>query len=211
MLTRVIPEFKLSKESVLADIDFIKGLGVEIRTNSPVGRSLPIEELLKKHQAVLAAVGSWTPTALKVPGSDLGGVHYALPLLEDIKQGKAISLKGRALIIGGGNTAMDMARAAVRLGAGEVRVVCLGRSIKSEAHLGVESALREGVQIIPLAPRKSRRVRKAGGAKIPERWRLFIRIKMEPLLGPQEGVSFLDADAVIIAIGRPSDFFLGRK
>jgi NADPH-dependent glutamate synthase beta subunit-like oxidoreductase len=219
MLTRVIPEFKLSKASVLADIDFIKGLGVEIKTNSPVGGSLKIEGLLKKHRAVLAAVGSWTPTTLKVPGSDLEGVHYALPLLEGIKQGKAISLKGRVMIIGGGNTAMDMARAAVRLGAGEVHVACLETLDQMPAHpWEIESALREGVQIHPaLAPQKFRKGPGKRVAGVDFRKVASLHTDKEGNLSwaLQEGAgseSSRDADAVIIAIGQaPAVSSLGSK
>jgi anaerobic selenocysteine-containing dehydrogenase/NADPH-dependent glutamate synthase beta subunit-like oxidoreductase len=219
MLTRVIPEFKLSKESVLADIEYIKGLGVEIKTNRPVGRRLKIEGLLEKHQAVLLAAGSWTPTALKVPGSNLQGVQYALPLLEKIKQGKAKPLKGQVLIIGGGNTAMDMARAAVRLGAGKVRVACLEALDQMPAHpWEIENALREGVQIHPAqAPRKFNRGagKRVAGADFRKVASLRTDKKGNLSWTLQEGAGselFLDADAVIIAIGQaPEVSSLGSK
>jgi NADPH-dependent glutamate synthase beta subunit-like oxidoreductase len=144
MLSRVIPEFKLPKASVEADIEYIKGLGVEIKTNTPVGQAVPLEALMKKHNAVILAIGSWTPANLKIPGSDLEGVYYALILMEELKKGKSIALGKRVVIIGGGNTAMDIARVAVRLGAKEVHVTCLESEKTLPAHpWEIEAATRE--------------------------------------------------------------------
>jgi anaerobic selenocysteine-containing dehydrogenase len=209
MLTRVIPEFKLPRASVLADIDFIKGLGVEIQTNTPIGQEFTIETLLQKHKAVLAAIGSWMPATLKVPGSDLNGVFYALSLLEDIKKGEPISLPGRVAVIGGGNTAMDVARAAVRLGAREVHIACLEALETIPAHpWEMESALREGAKIHPAwAPQRfrddgARRVSGVDFQKVAS-----LQVDKEGMLswmlqkGPGSEFS-LDADAVIIAIGQ---------
>ena len=131
---------------------------MEIKTNTPVGKALTLESLFKKHNAVLIAIGSWTPAALKIPGADLEGVHYALPLLEDLKKGKPVSLGNRVVVIGGGNTAMDVARAALRLGAKEVHVTCLESRKAMPAHpWEIENAKREGARIHPsLAPQKFR-------------------------------------------------------
>jgi NADPH-dependent glutamate synthase beta subunit-like oxidoreductase len=209
MLSRVIPEFKLPRASVQGDIESIKALGVEIKTNSPVGPSLEMEDLQKKHKAVLLAIGSWTPSPLKVPGADLEGVQYALALLENIKRGKKVTLQDRVVIIGGGNTAMDAARAAVRLGAKEVHVTCLETLEKMPAHpWEIEGALREGVMIHPaLAPQKLKgdSGRRIAGAEF--RRVAVLRADEGGTLSwtLQEGAGsefYLDADAVIIAIGQ---------
>jgi anaerobic selenocysteine-containing dehydrogenase/thioredoxin reductase len=209
MLTRVIPEFKLPKTSVQPDIEYIRGLGVEIKTNTPIGQGLTIKSLLKKHKAVLVAIGSWTPGALKIPGSDLEGVYYALPLLEEVKQGKQISLRGRVIVIGGGNTAMDVARASVRLGAKEVSVACLESLEAMPAHpWEMESAIREGVRINPsLAPEKfisngNRRIagvdfKQVASCQVDNYGNLTWTL--QECAGSE---SSLDADAVIIAIGQ---------
>jgi anaerobic selenocysteine-containing dehydrogenase/thioredoxin reductase len=209
MMSRVIPEFKLPQASVQADMEYIKGLGVEIKTNSPVGPSLKLESLQKEHKAVLLAIGSWTPSPLKVPGADLEGVQYALALLEDIKQGKKVALQGRAVILGGGNTAIDVARAAVRVGAKEVHVVCLETLDKMPAHpWEVEIALREGVKVHPaLAPQKFRSGMDRQIAGVEFRRVSSLRTDKEGNLSwsLREGAGSefsLDADAVIIAIGQ---------
>jgi anaerobic selenocysteine-containing dehydrogenase/thioredoxin reductase len=209
MMTRVIPEFKLPRESVLPDIESIQGLGVEIKLNSPVGQGLTVDDLLASHQAVLIAIGSWIPGALKIPGVDLKGVSYALRLLEDLKQGKKMSLGKQVVVIGGGNTAMDAARAAVRLGAGDVRVTCLESLAAMPAHpWEVENALREGVKIH--AAQAPQRIREDGAGRVAG-----VDLKqvascqvdgygnlswtLEECAGNE---SFMEADEVIIAIGQ---------
>lgn len=156
ILSRVIPEFKLPKDSVEADIEYIKNLGVEIRTNVLLGQAISLDDLLKQHAAVILAIGSWQPTPLNIPGTELAGVHYALPLLANVKKGQSLSLGKKVLIIGGGNTAMDSARIARRLGAKEVNITCLEDKKTMPAHpWEIEAALREGIIIHPrLAPRR---------------------------------------------------------
>ncbi len=156
ILTRVIPEFKLPKVSVTADIDYLKNLGIEIRVNVPVGQAISLNDLLSQHAAIILALGRWQPIPLSIPGAELKGIYYALPLLESSKKGQALSLGEKVIIIGGGNTAMDSARAARRLGAKEVYITCLEDRKKMPAHpWEIEAALREGAIIhAGLAPQK---------------------------------------------------------
>ena len=209
MMTRVIPEFKLPKASVQPDIEAIQGLGVEIKTNTPVGKALPLESLLKKHNAVLLAIGSWTPGALKIPGAELEGVYYALPLLEEIKKGKPVALGKRVVVIGGGNTAMDVARAAIRLGAKEVHVTCL-ESQKAMPALPweIENAAREGAKIHPsLAPQQFRNNGQGRVAGVDFKQVASCQVDrygnlswtLQECAGSELS---MDADSVIIAIGQ---------
>jgi anaerobic selenocysteine-containing dehydrogenase/NADPH-dependent glutamate synthase beta subunit-like oxidoreductase len=209
MLIRVIPEFKLPKASVRADVEYLKALGVNIKTNTSIGQHVTIESLLKAHDAVLIAIGSWKPKTLEVPGCDLQGVHYALTLLEDVKEGKRISMNGPVVVIGGGNTAMDVARAAVRLGAKEVHLACV-ESLKSMPAdpWEYDQAIREGVKIHPsLAPEKfrgdgHRRIagvdfRRVAACRIGDDGDLALTLQE----GPGSEAS-LPAETVIIAIGQ---------
>ena len=209
MLTRVIPEFKLPKASVQKDIEAIQSLGVEIKTSTPVGKALTLDSLLKSHNAVLLAIGSWTPAALKISGSDLKGVHYALPLLEDLKKGKPVDLGDRAVIIGGGNTAMDVGRAAIRLGVKEVNITCLESRKAMPAHpWEIENALREGAKIHPsLAPQQFRNNGKGKVAGVDFKQVASCQVDSygNPTWTLQECAGSelsLDADSVIIAIGQ---------
>jgi anaerobic selenocysteine-containing dehydrogenase/thioredoxin reductase len=217
MPAAVIPEFKLPCAMVQTDIDYIKALGVDIKTNTLVGENLTIDSLLQRYDAVLIAIGSWEPFTLTIPGSDLGGFYQALHLMKDVKQGKEIRLHGKVVVIGGGNTAMDSARTALRLGAHDVHLTCIENRQDIPAHQWeIENAEREGVTINPgLAPQQFRgnasghvvgidfkRVASSHvDAKGNLRWTL------------QEGASSkcsMDADAVIIAIGQaPSISSLG--
>jgi anaerobic selenocysteine-containing dehydrogenase/thioredoxin reductase len=209
MMTRMIPEFKLPKESVLPDIESIQGLGVEIKLNTPVGEGLTVEDLLARHKAVLISIGSWTPGALKIPGVDFKGVLYALRLLEDVKQGKKMSLGKRVVVIGGGNTAMDAARAAVRLGAEDVGVTCLESFAAMPAHpWEIESALREGVKIhAAQAPQKIRGDGAGRVAGVDFKQVASCQVDgygnfswtLEECAGSE---SFMEADEVIIATGQ---------
>jgi anaerobic selenocysteine-containing dehydrogenase/thioredoxin reductase len=217
MLTRVIPEFKLPKGSVQADVERIKGLGVEIKTHTPVGQALTLDSLLKKHNAVLIAIGSSVPAALEIPGADLEGVHYALTLLEDLKKGQKVSLRGRVIVIGGGNTAMDVGRAALRLGAEEVYIACLETFETMPAHpWEIENAKREGAKIHPsLAPQKFRTDGTGRISGVDFRRVASLTVSNEGILtwtlqeGAGSNVS-LDAGTAIIAIGQtPSVSSLG--
>jgi len=217
MLATVIPEFKLPGAVVKADISYIKALGVEIKTNTPVGKELTIDSLLKRYNAVLVAIGCWRPVPLTIPGSDLNGIYNALPLLQEVKQGKKIRLDGRIVIIGGGDTAMDAARTALRLGAGEVHVACLESREAMPAHIWeIEKAEREGVTIHPaLAPQQFRshdNNRVAGidfkgvaSTQVDTDGKVTWTLQEGP--GNEYGI---DADSVIIAIGQtPSISSLG--
>ena len=219
MLSRVIPEFKLPKASVEEDIDFIRALGVEIKTNTPVGADVSLDRLLKDYQAVLIATGSWEPFTLKIPGRNLEGIYHALPLLEDLKKGKRVSLAGKVIVIGGGNTAMDAARAAVRLGAEEVRVASLeSRETMPALPWEIEAALRERIHIHPsLAPQQFEKGRDNRVSRVDFRRVASVQVDGEGRLSwtLQKGAGSrfpLEADAVVIAIGQGPFFSsLGRN
>ncbi len=209
VLSRVIPEFKLPRAAVEADIQYIKDLGVKIRTNSPVGKGRTLDSLRRKHQAVLIAVGSWSPAPLRIAGSDLKGVHYALPLLEGLKRGKRIRMSGRAVVIGGGNTAMDVARVALRLGAEEVHIACLEDLKNMPADpWEVEHATGEGAKIHPsLAPQRFRNNRRGhvAGVDFREVAEFSLDEKGSPAWTLRDGGKSefsMDAETVIIAIGQ---------
>jgi glutamate synthase (NADPH) small chain len=124
-----IPEFRLPKKIVQAEVDYVKRLGVEVHTDILVGRTFTIEELFKKgFEAVFIGSGAGLPLFLNIPGENLAGIYsaneflirvnlmksYQFPLFDTpIKVGKKVA------VIGGGNVAMDSARSAIRCGAEE--------------------------------------------------------------------------------------------
>ena len=140
-----------------AEIDYIKELGVEIRTNISVGKDLTLDDLFKQgNKAIFIATGAQESLRLDIPNIDLEGVFYALPLLKDVNLGKGVKLGGKVAVIGGGNVAIDAARAAIRLGATEVYLACLeSREEMPAFKWEIERAEEEGVKIhCSLAPQK---------------------------------------------------------
>ncbi|MEW6262777.1 MAG: NADPH-dependent glutamate synthase [Thermodesulfobacteriota bacterium] len=127
-----IPEFRLPKAIVQAEVDYLSLLGVKFELNSVIGRSETVDELLKEHDAVFIAVGAGLPSFLNVPGENLIGVYSANEYLTRSNLMKAYLfpeydtpiVRGRnVVVLGGGNVAMDSARTALRLGADKVRIV----------------------------------------------------------------------------------------
>ena len=126
-----IPEFRLPKAIVAKEIEGLKALGVEIKTNWVVGKVIDVEELRQEYDAVFIGSGAGLPQFMKIPGENLKGVYSANEFLTRINLMKAyqenamtpIKRPKRAAIVGGGNVAMDAARCALRLGAEEVSIV----------------------------------------------------------------------------------------
>lgn len=128
-----IPEFRLPKKVVKAEVQYIKSLGVEIHTDALIGRLFTIEELFKKgFGAVFIASGAGLPTFLGIPGENLSGVYSANEFLIRVNLMKSyqfpefdtpVRVGKRVVVIGGGNVAMDSARCALRFGAEHVCII----------------------------------------------------------------------------------------
>jgi NADH-quinone oxidoreductase subunit F len=125
MMGVAIPDFRLPKEVIQQDIRYIQARGVEIQYNVPITSQRGVENLLKEgFSAVFLAAGAQRSQRIGIPGELEGveGLLYGLSFLRDVKVGKGVEVGRRVAVIGGGNTAMDSARSARRLGAGEVHV-----------------------------------------------------------------------------------------
>ncbi len=124
MLAVGIPAYRLPRAVLQAEIDFILGQGVELKTGTTVGREVMIEDLFAQgFQAVLAAPGTHRESSLRVTGEELEGVVPGLAFLGSVNLGHRSALEGDVVVVGGGNVAMDAARCALRLGAATVTVV----------------------------------------------------------------------------------------
>ncbi len=124
MMAIGIPEYRLPKRVLQAEIDRILGLGVELRVNSALGRDFTLDGLRRDgYDAILIATGAPMSQPLRVAGEELHGVWPATVFLKRVNLGEKVKLGGDALVVGGGSTAMDAARSAWRAGAGTVRVL----------------------------------------------------------------------------------------
>jgi len=153
MLRIGIPEYRLPKDILDHDIENIKKVtGLEIITNTKVGKDITIEEIFKRdYKAIFVAVGAHDSLKLKIPGEDTLGVFPSMEFLKAIHSGKKVNLGKRVAVIGGGNSAIDAARVAKRLGS---RVTIVYRRTRNEMPAfkeEVENALKEGIQIHFLA------------------------------------------------------------
>jgi len=123
MLRYGIPEYRLPKEIVDKEIDLIKKLGIKIHNNEQLGRDFTLQFLYKEYDAVFLGFGAWTAVSMNIEGEDLKGCHLGIDFLHDVVEGKIKEVGKTVAVIGGGNTAIDAARTALRLGAEKVMIV----------------------------------------------------------------------------------------
>ncbi|MFC1964062.1 FAD-dependent oxidoreductase [Chloroflexota bacterium] len=121
-----IPPHRLPKAELQRDIDYIRALGVKIKTGIRLGEELSLDDLTRDgYSAVLLAIGTQKGQKPDLPGADLEGTMVATSFMRDFNLGKEVALGKKVIVIGGGNVAVDCARTALRLGATEVHIACL--------------------------------------------------------------------------------------
>ena len=116
MMNQGIPEFRLPRDVIEKEIEQIRRLGVEILCNQNIGVDTTIEKLMESYDAVIIAAGTLAPNILDLPGKDLGGIKHGLDFLLEANETGKSEIGGRVIVVGGGFTAMDCARTAIRLG-----------------------------------------------------------------------------------------------
>ena len=151
MLSVAIPEFRLPRDIIQREIDYIAQKGVEIRYDTPINTNFTIEDIKAEgYEAVFIAAGAQRSQRVGIPGEidDIDGFYYGLKFLRDTKLGREIRVGKRAAIIGGGNVALDSARTALRLGAEDVSIY-YRRSREEMPVTGIEydQAVDEGIHI----------------------------------------------------------------
>lgn len=205
MLRYGIPDFRLPREILKAEIGSILRLGVTLQTGVKVGRDPAVETLLGEYDAVLVAVGCYRANTLDIPGEGLNGVYSGLEFMIDVTSGRSPGVGRKVLVLGAGFTAFDCARSALRLGAEEV-TICLRRTEEDLAVTGDEilETKRESIKIKSLMV--SRRIMGDGKVESVE----FVRTRPNgPVSGGKkriteiEGSEFtLQADSLIVATGQ---------
>jgi formate dehydrogenase major subunit len=158
MLRYGIPEYRLPKKILDAEINWILNLGIELKTGVEIGVDYSIQSLFDEgYESVFLGVGAQKASKMNLAGEDITyGVFRGIDFLREIDLSFIPKLKGTVVIVGGGNTAIDAARTALRCGAGKVKIV-YRRSIKEMPANAeeIEAAQKEGVEILFLTNPKS--------------------------------------------------------
>ena len=146
MLRYGIPEYRLPKAVLDEEIDTIEQMGVDIITDTKIGVDIPFEAIREEFDAVLLGIGAWVSTGVGCPGEDADGVIGGIDFLRKVVRNEPIELGEKVAIVGGGNTAMDACRTAVRLGAKEVYNIYRRTKDEMPADMvEIEEAEEEGV------------------------------------------------------------------
>jgi putative selenate reductase len=149
MISDAIPNFRLSVDAVIKDIDFIQKLGVAIKYDQKIDRK-KFAQLQRDFDYVYIAIGAQKAKSMGIPGEDAKGVIDQLDFLARVRQGKEVKLGKKVAVIGGGNSAMDAARTAHRLVGEGGKVIVVYRRTQSEMPADVEEVkalLDEGIEI----------------------------------------------------------------
>ncbi|MBN1615331.1 MAG: FAD-dependent oxidoreductase, partial [Deltaproteobacteria bacterium] len=204
-----IPEYRLPKDVLRAEIKVIEDLGVKIHLNTKIGQDIPFEKLRSDYDALFIGCGTALSTKLDIPGEDLQGVIHGVDYLKRINLGEKVFLGDRVAVIGGGNVAMDAVRTAVRTGSKDVFI--LYRRSRAEMPASpeeIEEALEEGVKMeFLVAP--VRILGKDGKVTGVECLRMELGEpdasgRRRPI--PIEGSEFVvECDAILPAIGQAAD------
>ena len=208
LLRWAVPEFRLPEEVLDRDLAILPAMGVEFHGNRTLGKDLRLEDLEKKYEAVILAVGCYGRTRLNIPGEDAADVFPALEFMKRVREKQPPQIGERVVVVGGGNAAVDAAQTALRLGAKKVHLVSLEKREEMPAFAwSAAEAEEEGVMIQNGWGPKEFRVQ---GGKVKG-----VAFKKCAAVGDAEGcfcpsydektTMDLPADTVILAIGQKLD------
>jgi NADH-quinone oxidoreductase subunit F len=212
MLSVAIPDFRLSREVIEKEIEYIIKRGVEIKFDTPLNVNFTIEDLRKSgFEAIFIAAGAQRSQRIGIPGEieDLEGFYHGLRFLRDVKVGKPVKIGRRVAVIGGGNVALDASRTSLRLGADEVDIFYRrSREEMPVTEVEYNETVAEGVRIdFLVSPTRI----------VSDKWKVTglqcIRMRLgEPDASgrrrpiPIPGSEFfVEADTVIAAVGQAPD------
>jgi len=206
-MTVGIPGYRLPRDVIERELEYMRMWGVEFRHNTTLGRDISIQQLRQEFDAVLVAVGTHSPRRVGIPGEDLFGVDFAVDWLRRFELKEPVRCEGRVVIIGAGSVAMDAARNSLRLGAQSVTIVYRRSSRQMTASPEeFEQARDEGIRFIMLSAPK----RIIGDANGKVKFVEFVQMQLgkpdesgrqtpEPIPSTE---FILQADTVIVAVGQ---------
>jgi len=202
-----IPKYRLPKDVLAKDIDTVIKTGIKVELNKRLGKDITLDELRKNYDAVFIAIGAWKSRKMGVEGEDLPGVIHGIEFLRKVNTGEPVEIGKRVMVVGGGNTAMDVARTCVRLGADVTVVYRRSRDEMPANKQEVEEAIEEGVKFEFL----TNPVKVYGNGKVEKVELIRMRLGEPDASGrrapePIPGSNFMmDVDTIILAIGQYSD------
>jgi heterodisulfide reductase subunit A-like polyferredoxin len=205
-----IPEYRLPKKWVQLEVELLIKMGLEIRYNTGLGKDFTLQSLQDEaYQAVFLAIGAHKGTRLGVPGEELNGVMHGLDFLRSVALGEKVEVGRQVAVIGGGNTAMDCARTALRLGAENVTIVYR----RTEAEITalpeeIREAKEEGIAFLMLTAPKAFHGENGRLTRMEclrnELSEPDASGRLAPI--PVKGSEFfLEADTVLLAVGQKPD------
>ena len=209
MLRYGIPEYRLPKAVLDKEIEQIESLGVEMKNNVKIGKDIAFADIRNDFDATLVAIGAWSSMSTRTKGEELEGVVGGIDFLRTVAEGNPMDIGEKVAVVGGGNTAMDACRSAVRLGAKEVYVIYRRTRAEMPAEdIEIEEAMEEGVTFKFLT-NPDEYIGENGRVKTVK---LQVMALGEPDASgrrspvPVEGeFEYLDVDTVIAAIGQKVD------
>ena len=215
MMAVGIPEYRLPKDILSAEIKIIQDMGVEIKTGVTFGKDIGLESLKKDgYKAFFLATGLHQNRLLDAEKKDMDGVLKGIDFLRDVSLGNSVSLGKRVIVIGGGNVAIDVALTSIRKGAKEVSLVCLEQRDEMPAwEHEIQMALEEGVKIVNgFGPNKF--LEKKGKFSGIEFKRCLSVFDDQCIFNPQydpKDLKKMEGETAIIAIGQAADLSFADK
>jgi len=207
MLRYGIPAYRLPRDILDQEIAFLLSVGVEVKTNTRVGRDVTLEQLRKDYDAIFVAVGAHKSLPIRISGDDLPGVKGGAEFLREVQLGIAAPPGKRVAVIGGGDVAIDIARTCRRMGAEVTIAYRRERKDMPASEEEIADALAEGIELKELVAPKSIRQTKTGLALEMDVCELkdFDRSgRRRPV--PIEGAAITrEYDTIFSAIGQTSD------
>ncbi|MFO7848385.1 MAG: FAD-dependent oxidoreductase, partial [Spirochaetia bacterium] len=212
MMVQTIPAYRLPRETLAREIRMIENLGVNIVTDTKLGRDFSLNELKEKgYEAVFLGIGAPTNIDLGVPGEDAEGVVQGIDFLKQYNIRGSVPVGRKIVVIGGGNAAVDAARTAIRLGAEEVTILYRRTQEQMPAYAEeIEQALIEGIKlrtlVQPLEVKKDDDGKVSGLSCACMRLGEFDRSgRRRPKRDEEENTFTIETDQIIVAIGQKLD------
>ena len=202
-----IPRYRLPKDVLDRDIATVIDTGIDVRCSTRLGKDVALDDLSRQYDAVFLGIGAWKGRAMGVEGEDLPGVFQGIDFLSKVNQGEEIDVGKRVVVVGGGNTAMDVARTCRRLGCEVTLTYRRSEDEMPAARIEIEEAKEEGIRFMLLC----NPVRVIGNDRLEKLELIAMELGEPDASGrrrpvPKECSEFtLDADSLILAIGQYND------